>query len=457
MSALAPQPRPAAAPPARWRFPAPRRHRLDNGVSVYLHHLPGQHVAAVTCHLGIPADSEPEGCEGIAAVMAACLFAGTQGLSARSIELGAAATGITWKADASWTGPVITLELPAAQLAKALDLLRLTLAEPVFQPAEVTGQIRLAAASLTQAAASPQARVKQELPAAIYGDGCRAGRPAGGIPATVAQLAPDDIAGFYQEQVRPAATTIVIAGDLDGLDAAALASQVFTTWQDDRPASRWTPSPEPLPRLQAAAVLVNQPGAVQTQLLLAAPVCGRGPYGWNALRLAAQILGARITGHLDARLREGTGHSCGFRAELTELIPGTTGLLVAGGAVAAEATIGAVGNIRDILTRPLRDRFDPWECLTAAAAVTRMIPLEYETPAQVARATADLAACGLRADYPDLMLDDIAILTSSQVTGAYRSYICPERLVLIAVGDAAALTGPLQELAGPVQLQVTSS
>ena len=55
------------------------------------------------------------------------------------------------------------------------------------------------------------------------------------------------------------------------------------------------------------------------------------------------------------------------------------------------------------------------------------------------------------------MLDDIAILTSSQVTGAYRSYICPERLVLIAVGDAAALTGPLQELAGPVQLQVTSS
>ena len=277
MSALAPQPRPAAAPPARWRFPAPRRHRLDNGVSVYLHHLPGQHVAAVTCHLGIPADSEPEGCEGIAAVMAACLFAGTQGLSARSIELGAAATGITWKADASWTGPVITLELPAAQLAKALDLLRLTLAEPVFQPAEVTGQIQRAAASLTQAAASPQARVKQELPAAIYGDGCRAARPVSGTPASVARLTPEDIAGFHGEQVRPAATTIVIAGDLDGLDAAALASQAFTTWQDDRPAVRWTPLPEPLPRLQAAAVLVNQPGAVQTQLLVAAPVPGRGP------------------------------------------------------------------------------------------------------------------------------------------------------------------------------------
>ena len=83
-----------------------------------------------------------------------------------------------------------------------------------------------------------------------------------------------------------------------------------------------------------------------------------------------------------------------------------------------------------------------------------MLPLEYQTPAQVATATADLAACGLPADYPDRMLDDIAILTSSHITGAYRSYICPERFVLIAVGDAAALVGPLQELAGPAQLQV---
>ena len=455
MSASVPRPRAAMAPPVCWRFPAPQRHRLDNGAAVFMHHLPGQHVTAVTCHLGIPADAEPEGREGIAAVMAACVFAGTQGLSARSIEVGAAAAGITWKADAGWTGPAITLELPAAQLAQALDLLRLALAEPAFQPAEVTRQIQRAAADLTQAAASPQARIKQELPAAIYGNGCRAARPVSGTPATVAQLTPDDIAGFHQEQVRPADTTIVIAGDLDGLDAAALASQAFTTWRDDRPAARWTPSPQPMPRLQAAAVLVNQPGA-QTQFLVAVPVPGRGQVGWSALNLAAQILGAAGTGHLDARLRGGAGHGCRLRTELTELIPGT-GLLLAGGAVAAEATIGALGAINDILTWPLRDCFDPGECATATQAITQMMPLEYQTPAQVATATANLAACGLPADFPDLVLDDIATLTSGHVTGAYRSYISPDRFVLIAVGDAAALTGPLQELAGPAQLQVMSS
>ena len=84
MSASAPRPRPAVTPPRRWRFPVPQRHRLDNGVAVFSHHLPGQHTAAITCHLGILADAEPQGCEGIAAVMAACLVAGTPGLSTRS-------------------------------------------------------------------------------------------------------------------------------------------------------------------------------------------------------------------------------------------------------------------------------------------------------------------------------------------------------------------------------------
>jgi predicted Zn-dependent peptidase len=450
------KPRPVVEPPAPWRFPVPQRHQLDNGVTVLLHHLPGQHVATVICHLGIPASAEPEGCEGIAAVMAASLFAGTQGITARRLELEAAAAGITWKASAGWTGPAITLELPAAHLAGALDLLRLALAGPAFQPAEVTAQIQLAAARLTQAAASPQTRVKQELPAAIYGTGGRAGRPAEGSPATVAHLAPEDIAGFHWEQVRPAAVTIVIAGDLDGLDAAALASEVFTTWKDDRPASRWTPAPEPFPRMQPAAVLVNQPGAVQTQLLLAAPVPGRGLPDWTELQVAAHILGAPITGHLDARLREDAGHSYGLRAGLTELVPGT-GLLLAGGAVAADATISALTDIMDILTTPLRDPFDPGEHGTAAEAVTRMMPLNYETPAEIASTTAGLAVCGLPADFPDIVLDDIAVLTYQHVTNAYRSHVSPDRLVLIAAGDAAALAGPLQELAGPARLQIIDS
>ena len=454
-SPLALPPRPAVAPPARWRFPVPRRHRLGNGVTILAHHLPGQHAATMVCHLGVPASAEPDGLDGIAAVMAASLGAGTRGVAARQFEQRAAAAGITWKTEACWTGPVIILELPARQIPAALDLLRLALAEPALDPAQITGQIQLAAAGIARAAASPDTRVLRELPAAVYGDGHRGGRPAGGTLATVTRLTPEAVARFYDDQVRPAATTIVIAGDLAGLDPVARAEEAFATWRDKRPAASGDPQPDPAPRRPPAAVLVNQPGAAQAQLLLAAPVPGRGQPGCNPLQIAARILGAPLTGRLDARVRERFGRSYGLLARLTELIPGH-GLLLVTGAVDGPSAPGTLVDIKDILTAPLHDGFTAAEHTAATDAITRTLPLAFETPALLAATTADLAASGLAPDYPDRFLDDSAALTTAAVNGAYKSYL-RQGFTLIAAGDAAVLAGPLQKLAGPAPLQVIST
>lgn len=450
------QPRPAVTPLTPWRFPVPRHDRLDNGVTVLTHHMPGQHVATVTCHLGIPATAEPDGCDGITAVMAASLGTGAHGITARDFERRAAAAGITWTASHGWTGPAITLELPARQLPAALDLLYWAVAEPAFDPAEVAGQVQLAAAAIAGAAAAPGTRVLQELPAAVYEDGSRAARPAEGTLATVAQLTPDMIARYYDQQVRPAATTIVIAGDLTGQDTARLAEEAFGIWRDNRPAGGGARQPDLLPRRQPSAVLVDQPGAAQTQLLLAVPVPGRGHPGWNALQVAARILGAPLTGRLDAQVRERSGDSYTIQAGLTELVPGT-GLLLVTGAIDGPATPGTLAVIKDILAAPLRDGFTPAEHAATAGAIAGMLPLAYETPAALAAVTADLAACGLAPDYLDVLLDDIAGLTAEVVNGAYKSHLGPDRLTLIAVGDAAALAGPLRELAAPASLQVIST
>ena len=455
-SALALPPRPAVAPPARWRFPVPRRRRLANGVTILAHHLPGQHAATVVCHLGIPASAEPESLDGIAAVMAASLGTGTRDINSREFELRTAAVGITWKTEAAWTGPSVILELPAREIAAALGLLRLAVAEPALDPAEIAAQIGFAAARIAGADASPDTRVLRELPAAVYGDGSRAGRPAAGTLATVTRLTPEAIAGFYAGQVRPAATTIVIAGDLTGLDPAALAEEAFGTWRDTRPAAGGGgPQPDPVPRRPPAAVLVHQPGAVQAQLLLAAPIPGRGHPGWNAFQVAARILGAPLAGRLDAQVRERSGSSYGLLAGLTELIPGN-GLLLVTGAVDGASAPGTLAEIKDILTAPLHGGFTAAEHAAATEAITRTLPLAYETPAMLAAATADLAASGLEPDYPDQFLDDIAALPAAVVNGAYKSHLSGE-FTLIAVGDAAVLTGPLQELAGAAPVQVISA
>ncbi len=211
----------------------------------------------------------------------------------------------------------------------------------------------------------------------------------------MSRLTPDSIIGFYQEQVRPGAITIVIAGDLSGFDVA-LASQAFATWQDRRPvglrsAGRGTSPREPQASRPPTALLVDLPGAVQAQILLAVPAPSRGRPGWIELLIAADILGAPITGHLEARLRESSGHSYRLRVSPAELMPGAGLLLVTGG-VATAAAADALRDITGILTSPLHDGFDPGECAAAAEAVTRTMPLAYLSPGKVAAITADLAA-----------------------------------------------------------------
>jgi predicted Zn-dependent peptidase len=449
-SVFDPAPRPAVAPPAGWKFPVPCEYRPGDGVTVLAYDMPGQHAATVLCHLGIPATAEPEGCDGIAAVTAAAMFTGARGVPAREFEQRAAAAGISWATSASWAGPSVTLELPARQVPAALDLLRLALAEPEFDEDETAAQIRLAAMGIARDAASPQARVMQALPGAVYGDAIRAGRPAAGTLATVMQLTPDAVTAFADGHVRPAAVTVVIAGDLAGLDVAALAEEAFTTWRDNRPAAALEHGP--LPPGPAAGVLVDQPGAVQTQLLLAAQVPGRGQLCWAELQVAARILGAPLTGRLDARVRERSGQSYGLQAGLTELVPGC-GLFLVTGAVDGPATPAVLADIQDILAAPLASGFTDAEHTNAAEAITRTLPLvSYETPAALAATAADLAASGFTPAYPGQFLDAIAALTTPVVNGAYKSHIGPDRFTLVAVGDAAALAGPLEKVAGPLEV-----
>ena len=70
--------RPQVAPPRPWAFPAPRRHRLDNGIEVQVHPLPGQKVTSTRVLLPVPAAAEPRAVEGVATLVSRTMDEGTQ-------------------------------------------------------------------------------------------------------------------------------------------------------------------------------------------------------------------------------------------------------------------------------------------------------------------------------------------------------------------------------------------
>jgi len=166
--------------------------------------------------------------------------------------------------------------------------------------------------------------------------------------------------------------------------------------------------------------------------MVAAPIVSRRHH--DALALAAHILGAPLTGRLDARLREERGYTYSMTATLYPLRPSHSVFLI-NGAVDAQAAIPALYEVLGILRTAHEDGFTEAEFAKARDNVCYSLPLLYESALTVAAHARETAAHGLGEDFIPRSVAAIEQLTREDVDTAFRSHIGPGRLSIIAVGD----------------------
>jgi predicted Zn-dependent peptidase len=120
------------------------------------------------------------------------------------------------------------------------------------------------------------------------------------------------VRAFYQAHVRPAVATAVVVGDLTGIDLDAVLAGTLGGWTGD------AAGPVHVPPVTAGdtgrVVIVDRPGAVQTQLLIGRTGPDRHDQVWPALLLGTYCLGGTLTSRLDRVLREEKGYTYGVRA-----------------------------------------------------------------------------------------------------------------------------------------------
>ena len=102
----------------------------------------------------------------------------------------------------------------ADRLRDALVLVRDLLRAPEFPEREVARLKDERLAELLQLRAEPRALADEQFSRAVYAPTARYAAPAGGSAASVRALTRDVVRGFYAERYRPAATTLVFAGDV---------------------------------------------------------------------------------------------------------------------------------------------------------------------------------------------------------------------------------------------------
>lgn len=449
--------RPVAGEPKAYHFPRFVRERLPNGLGLVTAHLPGRPL--LVAHLlfhgpGAGATGEPAERAGATVLAARAMIEGTRRRDAVELIEASERLGAELAADSGWDSFAVSVEVPRSRLAPALGLLAEVALEPSFPADEVQRLRDERLNDLLQAKAEPRRRVERAFAETLYAPGAAYARPQGGSEATVPGLDRDTLAARHAALLDPTHATLVLAGDLAGIDAMTLAQETLGGWS----AGTAGAPARPASGLAADArgpggrvVVVHRPGSPQSELRIGHVGVPRRVDDFHAISVLNAILGGLFGSRLNALLREQKGYTYGVHSSFDTRVG--AGPFAVRTAVQTEYTVPAIADTLEELRRigeaPVTDE----ELTTARDYLVGVFPLRYETSGQVAGAIAGLIANGLPDDELDRYRPAIAAVTPDQVLEAARNRIRPAEVSVVVVGDADAFL-PALESAGIGEVDV---
>lgn len=435
---------PAPMPLKPAAFPPFQEAVLPNGLRVVVVESRKQPVFSAT--LAIPAGSfhDPAGKEGLANMLAGLL---TKGAGSRSAdEIAAAIEGaggsLTASADQDYLRVRVGGLVTSAELA--FGLMADAVARPTLPEKEVELLRTQALSALRLEQANPNQLAERFVARELYGSHPYGRRP---VEASLKAITRDDLAAFHKARVVPAGALLVVAGDLSLAQVRDLAGKAFGGWAGKPPVAAAAPA---LPkRGKTGIVLVHRPGSVQSVVTLANLAYAPGSPLEYPAEVANKVLGGGSDARLFMILREQKSWSYGAYSGINE-----QRRAVAFGAstqVRTEATDSALAEMLAQVRRMRAELVPAAELDAAKGNLVGSFPLQVETAEQVAAKVADAKLYAKPADYLATYRTRIAAVTAAQAQAAARSVMRPDSMLVLVVGDGAALHDRLAKIA-PVRL-----
>lgn len=385
--------------------------------------------------------------------MSRALSEGTDKQSAEEFAAELERCGATLDAHADHPGVRVSLEVPASRLAKALGLVAEALRAPAFADSEIERLVRNRLDEIPHEQANPARRAAKQLSKELFPATARMSRPRLGTEKTIERIDTAAVRAFYDAHIRPSAATAVVVGDLTGIDLDALLAETLGDWSGN------TVEPRPAPPITAddtgRVIIVDRPGAVQTQLLIGRIGADRHDSVWPTQVLGTYCLGGTLTSRLDRVLREEKGYTYGVRAfaqvlrsSAADSASGATGaaMLAISGSVDTESTGPALDDLWKVLRTLAAEGLTDAERETAVQNLVGVAPLKFETAASVASTLADQVEQHLPDDYQATLYARLAETGTVEATAAAVNAFPVDRLVTVLVGDASRIAEPVRAL-----------
>ena len=318
--------------------------------------------------------------------------------------------------DLSFINAVVMKDSFAFGLDMVSDLAR----NPAFAPEEIERQRQQILSGLKVSYEDPDYLAGMVFDRLVYGFHPY-GRPDSGTPESIASITRDDLVAFHKAWFGANNAILAIVGDVTHEEAFAGAERAFGKWGALRSDARPSRSIPPPPTRRV--VVIDRPGAVQTEIRVGNIGLPRRHPDFLALDLAIKILGGEGGNRLHRVLRSERGLTYGASADFNALKD--AGDIVAETDTRSEATGEALRLIVDEFWRLQRQRVQEGELADAQDYLTGSFPLTIETPSAIALQVLNAVFYGLDLNELQTYRERVNAVTPDDIQRVARSTCIP--------------------------------
>lgn len=432
---------PPPGPLRPYVFPAVEQFQLGNGLKVILvekHTLP---IVEGRLMIDAGAMREPAAKNGLASLTGRLLSEGTGTMSGADIARAMDALGAQYGTGAGFSTSFADVVALKNVFPQAMTLAAKTVIAPSF-PASEFGRVKNEAiAAYKQRLARTSGLAFDAFVRAAFDSSAPFSRPPNGTLATIGSLTRDDVVAWHRSMFAPAASTLLIVGDVTPVEARSLAQQAFGAWTGARASIPTVRNPV---RSSAGTrvILIDRPGSVQSSIVIGQPGLQATDPDYIPMVALNHVLGGGFSSRMNMNLREKHGYTYGAFSGL-DLRSGA-GALEANSEVRTSATdsalVEAVGEYRRLVT----DAIPGAELQSMVSNLVAGFPNTVQTVQGLSSAMQSLIVWGLPLDFYTTYRERLSAVTPDDLRRVAAAKLTPDNLIVVVAGDLSKIEAPIR-------------
>lgn len=436
-AAFAAETPPAPGTPRDFQIPPKAERMLDNGLNVT--YVEWGSIPKTAVMVVLRAGNLNEGDQTwLADLTGELLKEGAGKRSASEIADAAASMGGGVSVNVGPDLTTLSIDVLSEHAPEAIALLADLLRRPQLPEAELTRIKRDFQRQLAVAKSEPDSQASEAFLALLFPN-----HPYGKAYPSEGQLDAytiEDVRRFHRENFGATRTRVYIAGRFD---REALDSAIDAAFGD------WAAGPAPLINLPQAVAkkqleLIDRPDAEQSTIFLGLPVIDPSHPDYLTLSLTDSILGGEFTSRITSNIRESKGYAYSPSSDLAGRY--RSGYWVQQADVATVSTGPALKEIYAEIERLRREPPDAAELKGMQNYRAGIFVLQNATRNALIGQLAYLDLHGLPDDYLTNFVKRLYAIAPEQVSAAAQTYLRPDDMTLVIVGDLKKIRAQLKAL-----------